>query len=118
MQDSPRQLKDLITNYLIFTIASGLDTSSMVDVYELLSTCYGKYCCSEADQERPKAKELKTSDAFGKHLSKALNIVISDKSSNELEDSKKMALYYLANLSFRVHFRINTPYAYDDGQYI
>ncbi|KAF9344172.1 hypothetical protein BGX26_004701, partial [Mortierella sp. AD094] len=58
-----------------------------------------------ADEERPQAKELKISDAFGKHLSKALNIIISDKSSNELEDSKKMALYYVANLSFRVHFK-------------
>ena len=40
-KSSPRQVKDLIASYLIFTIASGLDTSRMVDVYELLSTCYG-----------------------------------------------------------------------------
>ncbi|KAF9386598.1 hypothetical protein BGX21_000742 [Mortierella sp. AD011] len=61
-----------------------------------------------ADEERPQAKELKISDAFGKHLSKALNIIISDKSSNELGDSKKMALYYVANLSFRVHFKLRS----------
>jgi len=39
--DAPRSLKDLITNYLNFTIASCLDTSALADVYELLSTCYG-----------------------------------------------------------------------------
>ncbi|KAF8940654.1 hypothetical protein BGZ58_005390 [Dissophora ornata] len=42
-KSGPRQFKELIANYLIFTIASGLDTSRMVDVYELLSTCYGSF---------------------------------------------------------------------------
>ncbi|KAF9912232.1 hypothetical protein BX616_010368, partial [Lobosporangium transversale] len=40
MGDDNRPLRDLITNYLIFTIASALETSSMVDVYDLISACY------------------------------------------------------------------------------
>ncbi|KAG0288266.1 hypothetical protein BGZ96_007944 [Linnemannia gamsii] len=131
--DAPRPLKDLITNYLIFTIASCLDTSVLADVYELLSTCYGSFLglytafdaqwltpllmnisyslvdwATLADKENPNAKELKVSDAAAKHLSRAFNIVISDKTSNDLKDSKKMALYYLANLTFRVYFKIQS----------
>lgn len=44
--DAPRSLKDLITNYLIFTIASCLDSSDLADIYELLSTCYGYFLLS------------------------------------------------------------------------
>ncbi|KAG0071927.1 hypothetical protein BGZ90_012086 [Linnemannia elongata] len=131
--DAPRPLKDLITNYLIFTIASCLDTSDLADVYELLSTCYGSFLglytafdaqwltpllmnisyslvdwATLADKENPTAKELKVSDAAAKHLSRAFNVVISDKTSNDLKDSKKMALYYLANLTFRVYFKIQS----------
>jgi hypothetical protein len=36
-----RQLKELISNYLVFTIASCLNKSTMIGVYEHLSTCYG-----------------------------------------------------------------------------
>ncbi|CAO3566826.1 unnamed protein product [Mortierella alpina] len=35
-------------------------------------------------------------------------MVISDKTSNSLEDSKKVALYYLANLTFRVYFKLHS----------
>ncbi|KAI7824063.1 hypothetical protein BC939DRAFT_152412 [Gamsiella multidivaricata] len=133
MKNGPRPLKDFITNYLLFSISSALVTSSMVDVYEQLSTCYGNflslYAASDAqwltpllinlssslvtwavyaDEEKPKAKELKISDAAAKHLSKAFNIVISDKVPNALKDSKKMALYYLANLTFRVYFKLRS----------
>ncbi|KAG0367392.1 hypothetical protein BGX24_003240 [Mortierella sp. AD032] len=128
--DAPRALKDLITNYLNFTIAASLEDSVSTAIYERLSTCYGSFLglyqafdaqwltplCMDlsfslifwanwADTEQPNAKELKVSDAVAKHLSRAFNIVISDKTSNDLKDSKKMALYYLANLTFRVYFK-------------
>ncbi|KAG9064819.1 hypothetical protein KI688_003079 [Linnemannia hyalina] len=128
--DAPRPLKDLITNYLIFTIASCLDTSDLADIYELLSFL-GLYTAFDAqwltplmmnisyslvdwatlaDKENPNAKELKVSDAAAKHLSRAFNVVISDKMSNDLKDSKKMALYYLANLTFRVYFKASLSF--------
>ncbi|KAF9967479.1 hypothetical protein BGZ70_009394 [Mortierella alpina] len=128
LSKSPRPLKDFVSNFLIFTIHSALDTSALPDVYELLSACYGSflslYMAQDAqwltpllmnlsyslvdwailaDKENPNAKELKISDAAAKHLSRAFNMVISDKTSNSLEDSKKVALYYLANLTFRLH---------------
>ncbi|KAF9940288.1 hypothetical protein BGZ65_007544 [Modicella reniformis] len=128
-----RQIKDFISHYLIFTIASCLNKPSMADVYELLSSCYGTFLSFYmpadaqwltallmnlsyslidwailADQENPHAKELRISDAAAKHLSRAFNIVISDKVPNELEESKKMALYYLANLMFRVYFKLKS----------
>ncbi|KAF9924559.1 hypothetical protein FBU30_005506 [Linnemannia zychae] len=102
--DAPRALKDLITNYLNYTLAACLDSSDPADVYELLSTCYGSFLglynafdaqwltplvmnlsfslvdwAMSADKEYPNAKELKVSDAAAKHLSRAFNIVISDK---------------------------------------
>ncbi|KAF9573294.1 hypothetical protein EC968_008834 [Mortierella alpina] len=128
LSKGPRPLKDFVTNFLIFTIHSALDTSALPEVYELLSACYGSflslYVAQDAqwltpllmnlsyslvdwailaDQKNPNAKELKISDAAAKHLSRAFNMVISDKTSNSLEDSKKVALYYLANLTFRLH---------------
>ncbi|KAK3827784.1 MAG: hypothetical protein J3Q66DRAFT_321083 [Benniella sp.] len=128
-----RQLKELISNYLVFTIASCLNKSTMIDVYEHLSTCYGSFLslytppdaqwlsslltdlsyslvdwAIVADQESPNAKELRISDAASKHLSRAINIVINDKVSTELFESKKTALYYLANLMFRVYFKLKS----------
>ncbi|KAI8358294.1 hypothetical protein B0O80DRAFT_520893 [Mortierella sp. GBAus27b] len=133
IKNESRQLKDLISNYLVFTIASCLEKSSMVDVYELLSACYGSflslYVAQDAqwlsllmmnlsyslvdwaiiaDQENPNAKELRISDAASKHLSKAINIVISDKTSNTVEESKRVSLYYLANLMFRIYFKLKS----------
>ncbi|KAF9350125.1 hypothetical protein BGX34_001390 [Mortierella sp. NVP85] len=128
-----RQLKELISNYLVFAIASCLNKSTMIDVYEHLSTCYGSFLSLYtppdaqwltpllmnlsyslvdwaiiADLESPNAKELRISDAASKHLSRAINIVINDKVSTELVESKKMALYYLANLMFRVYFKLKS----------
>lgn len=34
------------------------------------------------------------------------------RTSNSLEDSKKVALYYLANLTFRVYFKASDEYAW------
>ncbi|KAF9431239.1 hypothetical protein BGZ94_005602 [Podila epigama] len=92
MQGALRPLKDFITNYLIFAITSALEDSAY----------------AEADRENPGAKELKISDAAAKHLGRAFNIVISDKIPNKLQDSKKNALYYLANLTFRVYFKLKS----------
>ncbi|KAF9124099.1 hypothetical protein BGW39_008442 [Mortierella sp. 14UC] len=128
--DAPRALKDLISNYLLFTLTASIDTSTSTEIYERLSTCYGSflglytafdaqwltpllmdlsftliYWATWADTEKSNDKELKVSDAVAKHLSRAFNIVISDKTTNDLKDSKKMALYYLANLTFRVYFK-------------
>ncbi|KAF9911797.1 hypothetical protein EC991_002099 [Linnemannia zychae] len=125
--DAPRALRDLISNYLLFTLTASLDTSVSTEIYERLSTCYGSflglytafdaqwltpllmdlsftliYWANWADTEKSNDKELKVSDAVAKHLSRAFNIVISDKTTNDLKDSKKMALYYLANLTFRI----------------
>ncbi|KAF9896005.1 hypothetical protein BX616_008360, partial [Lobosporangium transversale] len=62
-----------------------------------------------ADEEQPNAKELKISDAASSsHLSKALHIVIGDKSTNQIENSKRRALYYLANLTFRAYFKLRS----------
>ncbi|KAG0250924.1 hypothetical protein BG011_007977 [Mortierella polycephala] len=122
-KNEPRSLKDMIISYLNFSIASAVDSSSFVDVYELLSKCYASFSSLYqahdaqwltpllmnlsyslvdwailADKEKPNAKELRISDAAAKHLSKSFNTVISDKVPNALEDSKKMALFYLANL--------------------
>ncbi|ORZ27204.1 hypothetical protein BCR41DRAFT_346492 [Lobosporangium transversale] len=134
MGDDNRPLRDLITNYLIFTIASALETSSMVDVYDLISACYRSFLslysaadaqwltpllmnlsyslirwANFADEEQPNAKELKISDAASSsHLSKALHIVIGDKSTNQIENSKRRALYYLANLTFRAYFKLRS----------
>ncbi|KAG0294254.1 hypothetical protein BGZ98_001841, partial [Dissophora globulifera] len=40
MKKGPQDVKDFITKYLLFTIASGVETSRMADVYELLVACY------------------------------------------------------------------------------
>ncbi|GJJ76047.1 hypothetical protein EMPS_08406 [Entomortierella parvispora] len=127
-----RQLRDFVTNYLIFSIASALDSSSYVSVYELLSSCYGSFLvlftaqdaqwltpllmnlsyslvdwAIMADKEQPKAKKLKISDAAAKHLTRVLNIVISDRVPN-LEESKKIAIYYVSNLTFRAYFKLRS----------
>ncbi|KAF9181251.1 hypothetical protein BGZ50_005619 [Haplosporangium sp. Z 11] len=103
-KNEPRSLKDMIINYLNFSIASAVDSSSFVDVYELLSKCYTSFSSLYqahdaqwltpllmnlsyslvdwailADKEKPNAKELRISDAAAKHLSKSFNTVISDK---------------------------------------
>lgn len=41
MQSAPRPLRDFVTNYLLFTIASALENSAFAEVYELISTCFG-----------------------------------------------------------------------------
>ncbi|KAG0033477.1 hypothetical protein BGZ82_006093 [Podila clonocystis] len=134
MQSAPRPLRDFVTNYLLFTIASALENSAFADVYELMSTCFGSFLslyqfpdaqwltqllknlsfslvdwAIVADKENPGAKELKISDAAAKHLARAFNIVISDKVIvDKIQDSKKNALYYLANLTFRVYFKLKS----------
>lgn len=133
MESAPRQLRDFVTNYLLFTIASALENSAFTEVYELMSTCFGSFLslyqypdaqwltsllknlssslvewAVVADKENPHAKELKISDAAAKHLARAFNIVISDKVPNDLDHSKKWALYYLANLTFRVYFKLKS----------
>ncbi|KAG0205854.1 hypothetical protein BGX28_002589 [Mortierella sp. GBA30] len=133
MSKAPRSLKEFVSHYLVFTIHSALDSSALADVYEFLSACYGSFLslfiaqdaqwlspllmnlsyslvdwAMLADKENPNAKKLKINDAAAKHLSRAFNMVISDKTANSLEESKKVALYYLANLTFRVYFKLRS----------
>ncbi|KAF9093735.1 hypothetical protein BGX23_002962 [Mortierella sp. AD031] len=128
--DAPSSLSRLIIHYLNFTIASCVDNSLYSDIYELLATCFGSFLgfyqfgdtqwltpvlmnmsyslvdwAIMADREKPNAKELKISDAVAKYLSRAVTYIINDKATQELKDSKKMGLFYLANLTFRVYFK-------------
>ncbi|KAG0044787.1 hypothetical protein BGZ83_009936 [Gryganskiella cystojenkinii] len=133
MKNEPRPLREFTTRYLEFSIDSALSTNTYAKVYETISACYGAFLglftapdaqwltnllmnlsyslldwAIMADQEQPNAKEPKVNDAAGQQLTRAFNIAISDKVPNALEDSKKMALYYLANLSFRAYFRLHS----------
>ncbi|KAF9970776.1 hypothetical protein BGZ73_006470 [Actinomortierella ambigua] len=129
-----RGLADLVTNYLLYCkIASNMDADP-VEIYAAMSALYGSfltvftvtpeaqwlagvlmnfsssivYWAIQADYTNPNAKELKVSDVVGKHFSRALNIVISDKTGNPTQSSKKKALYYLANQSLRCYFRLHS----------
>ncbi|KAG0341931.1 hypothetical protein BG004_005856 [Podila humilis] len=133
LKSASRPLRDFVTNYLTVTIYSVLEDTTYSVVYEHMSACFGSflsiytsqdaqwltgllktlsdnlfYTAVDADKENPRAKELKVSDAAAKNLSKAINIVLSDKIPNALQDSKKNALYYLANLTMRIYFKIKS----------
>ncbi|KAI1310786.1 hypothetical protein EDD11_003663 [Mortierella claussenii] len=134
MSDEQRHLREMTSNFLMFTIASSLDSSSFVGVYELLAACYRPFLslyqsptaqwltpllmdfsyalvrwANFADDEIPQARERKISDAASSsHLLKALQILIGDKSSGPVQETKRWALFYVANLAFRVYFKLHS----------
>ncbi|KAG0230940.1 hypothetical protein BGW42_000591 [Actinomortierella wolfii] len=129
-----RGLADFVANYLIYSKLACDQEADPVDIYGAMSALYGSfltvftvtpeaqwlatvlmdfssslvYWAIQADYTNPNAKELKVSDVVGKHFSRALNIVISDKTANPTHASKKKALYNLANQSLRCYFRLHS----------
>ncbi|KAG1455686.1 hypothetical protein G6F46_007073 [Rhizopus delemar] len=97
---------DIFANFYSSTIPvfNGQDTFYMVPLINTLSS-YLVQLAFEADSYGLKGKARKANSA-ARLLSKMFNIMLADRSP--METSKRLGIFHVTNLAFKVYFKLNT----------